>query len=110
MDETRAVARLPHLDVEIAHRRGDDEERVSIHLRAAPSFHGFADYLETSPLLWPWLAAAPWVAWQQAMRSAFAPWLAGGRAGLERGSEASSPAQEPDDNVHRFPGSAQRSE
>lgn len=111
MDETRAVARLPHLDVEIAHRRGaDDVEQLSIHLRASPSFRGFADYLEARPLLWPWLAFAPLLAWQQAMQSFYAPWLSADRPWLEHRFERSQQDQDTDDKIHPFPGPIERQE
>jgi len=109
MDETRAIARLPHLDVEITHRRAsDDVEQLSIHLRARPSFRGFADYLETQPLLWPWLAFAPALAWQQAIQAFYASWLPGDPARLERQPERSQGHHDPDDKVHPFPGPAAR--
>ena len=48
MDETRAVARLPHLDIEIVHRRleGEQAEHLAISLRATPSFAAFRRHLE----------------------------------------------------------------
>ncbi len=40
VDATRAIARLPGLDIEIVHRRspGGDAEQISINLQAVPSF------------------------------------------------------------------------
>ena len=77
MDETRATARLPHLDVEIVHRRLPEEqaEQLAISLKASPSFETVARHLEAQALLWPWLAANPWAVWQQLLRAAWQPWL-----------------------------------
>lgn len=78
MDETRATARLPHLDVEIVHRRlpEGDAEQLAISLRASPSFDAFARHLEAQAGLWPWLALNPWLGWQQMWQAAWQPWLA----------------------------------
>ncbi|HEX3497741.1 MAG TPA: hypothetical protein VHT04_00310 [Stellaceae bacterium] len=48
MDETKAVARLPNLDIEIHHRRAPEEaaEYLSISLRATPSFRAMTDHLD----------------------------------------------------------------
>ena len=48
MGETRAIARLPHLEIEIRHRRLPEEqaEQLAISLRATPSFAAFAEFLE----------------------------------------------------------------
>lgn len=77
MDETRATARLPHLDIEIVHRRLPEEqaEQLAISLRARPSFDIFARYLDLQAALWPWLAAHPWLAWQRLLQAAWRPWL-----------------------------------
>ncbi|HZT19912.1 MAG TPA: hypothetical protein VFA23_10955 [Dongiaceae bacterium] len=66
-DETRAVARLPNLDIEILHRRpweGEGEE-LTIRLSAHPSFEAFGRYLEQANpfLLWPALMEAAWMPW-----------------------------------------------
>ena len=60
MDETRAVARLPNLDIEILHRHLPDEdaEQLAISLKATPSFDAFARFWEVSGPLSPWLAPA----------------------------------------------------
>src|SRR5437016_8257051 len=52
MDETKAVARLPGLDIEIHHRRAPEEaaEYLSISLRATPSFRAMADHLDVHAL------------------------------------------------------------
>jgi hypothetical protein len=48
MDETKAVASLPNLDIEIHHRRVPEEaaEYLSVSLRATPSFRAMADHLD----------------------------------------------------------------
>jgi hypothetical protein len=68
LDETRATAKLPGLDVEIVHRRAEDAsaELITISLRAAPSFEAFGRYLET---------ANPFLAWARMMELAWQPWL-----------------------------------
>lgn len=70
-DETRAVARLPNLDIEILHRKRPEEgaEYMSITLRATPSFRAMDEYLNAmggpmlamlSPLSWMGMAQAFW--------------------------------------------------
>jgi len=68
--ETRAVARLPHLDVEMVHRRPweGEGEHLSVSLRALPSFEAFASCLHPYN---------PLTAWVELMRAAWAPWLGG---------------------------------
>jgi hypothetical protein len=76
IDETRAIAKLPGLDVEIRHGRavGEDVEFLAISLRAAPSFAAMGEYLRSldgaffNPFL-PWLPAV------QLARAFWAPWL-----------------------------------
>lgn len=70
VDETRAVARLPHLDIEIHHRMAPEEgaELLSITLRATPDLDTAAGLLDPFRLLGP---GGPWQAW-----AAFNPWLA----------------------------------
>jgi hypothetical protein len=77
IDETRAVANLPGLDIEIRHRRApeEDAEVVSITMRATPSFDAFATALRSGPAL-PWLAMAPFGATAAGGFNPFAPWLA----------------------------------
>ncbi len=67
-DETRAVARLPHLDIEILHRRPwqGDEEQMVITVRAVPSFEAFGRFVE---------AANPLVFWARMTQLAWSPWL-----------------------------------
>ena len=72
MDETRATASLPGLDIELR-RRVDETERaeyVSITLRAVPSFEAFGAALQ--PMLNPF--AAPLALWQGWMDMAQAFW------------------------------------
>ena len=76
MDETKAVARLPGLDIEIHHRRAPEEaaEYLSVSLRATPSFRAMADHLDAhamqlfNPLAF-WLTAF------QAAQEFWAPFL-----------------------------------
>ena len=77
MDETRAIAKLPHLDVEIWHRRLPEEqaELLAISLKATPLFEDFAKVLERQAS-WPWLALQPWLMWGQIAQAAWQPWLA----------------------------------
>jgi hypothetical protein len=77
MDETRAVAHLPHLDVEILHRQLPDEsaEQVLISMRARPSFDALGRWFEASGAASAWLALNPFLAWQQAALALWAPWL-----------------------------------
>ena len=78
MDETRAVAHLPNLDIEILHRQLPDEraEQLLISLRAQPSFEAFARWPQAPGLASGWLALNPFLAWQQAALALWAPWLA----------------------------------
>lgn len=76
MTETKAVAKLPNLDIEIRHRQAPDEaaEYLSISLRATPSFNGVADYIANYT---PYLGN-PMIAWLTALQFAqalWAPWL-----------------------------------
>ena len=68
-DETRATGHLPHLDIEIVHRRArhDDAEQISISLRATPSLTAFAEFLES---------ANPMLMWMRMWQIAWTPWLA----------------------------------
>ncbi|HEX9466389.1 MAG TPA: hypothetical protein VGB82_27650 [Alphaproteobacteria bacterium] len=52
-EQTRAVARLPGLDIEIVHRppAGDSGEAIGIMLRATPSFDALAAALPGLPFL-----------------------------------------------------------
>jgi hypothetical protein len=77
MDETRAIARLAYLAIEIRHRRLPEEqaEQLAVSLRATPSFEAFAQVLERAGS-WPWLALQPWLFWAQLAQAAWQPWLA----------------------------------
>lgn len=68
-DETRALARLPNLDIELVHRQARDggAEEIALRLRAVPSFAAL------EPLL---AAANPFLLWAKAAELAWAPWLA----------------------------------
>lgn len=67
IDETRAIARLPGLDIEIVHRRpqGDAGEAIGVMLHAMPSFDALGrTLLATHPLLlWAEFTQAAWNAW-----------------------------------------------
>lgn len=104
MDETRAAAKWPHLDVEITHRRVPEEgtEQLSIHLRASPSFGAFADYLETRPELWSSVMLSPFLFWQQSVRAFWAPWLPAARALPPPETGREQPPRSA--KVHPFPG------
>ena len=101
-DETRAVAELPQLNIEIVRRRARaaDADELLISLRAAPSFEAFGDYLR-GPAMWPWLMMAPALIWQQAMRQALTPWLPVPPRQLESDPPPAAPGRP--GNVHPFP-------
>jgi len=67
LDETRASARLPHLDIDIVHRRsrGGAAEQLSVTLQATPSFDAFAQFLQTvDPIqFWARVAQMMWLPW-----------------------------------------------
>jgi hypothetical protein len=66
MDETRAVARLPGLDIAIEHRVEADAELLTVSLRATPGFDAVAQWLDPQRALALWMGLNPWLA----------PWLA----------------------------------
>ena len=68
MDETKASARLPGLDIDILHQQSPDGdwEQVSINLRATPSFEALGRFFEMSN---------PFTFWAQAARLMWTPWL-----------------------------------
>jgi hypothetical protein len=86
MDETRATARLPHLDIEIVHRQLPEEraEQLAISLKASPSLDAFGRYLDAQAVFWPWLAATPFFAWQRLLLAAWQPWLRAVAVGQHR--------------------------
>jgi hypothetical protein len=65
MDETRAIARLPQLDIEIRHRRIAEEgaEYLSLSLKATPSFEAATLWLNPFRMAQLWLAINPLLAW-----------------------------------------------
>lgn len=100
MDETRAIARLPHLEIEIRHRRLPEEqaEQLAISLRATPSFAAFAAFLERQAP-WPWLALQPWLLSARLVQASWQPWL----AALAAASAAHAqpvPVPDPPDRSH----------
>jgi hypothetical protein len=125
MDETRAVAKLPHLDIEVTHRRLSEEnaEQLTISVRAVPSLGAVARWLELHPA-WPWLVMSPLAVWQRAMMSLWGPmqtgwpWTEAGQSlafearndkpSAPRGSRGGWPKEEADPKVHPFPGPDQR--
>jgi len=86
MDETRAVAHLPNLDIEILHRQLPDEraEQLLISLRAQPSFDAFARWLDAAGPASAWLALTTFLVWQQAALTLWAPWLEAAARALPR--------------------------
>jgi len=83
-DTTRAMARLPGLEIEIVHRRSPDAdvEQISISLQAVPSFEAFGRFLQT---------ANPFAFWAQAAQMAWFPWLGAASALMLPWSVASAP-------------------
>jgi len=79
---TRATAHLPGLEIEIVHSRSPegDAERISVNLRATPSFEAFGRFLETANPFMFWVQAAqmawlPWTfPWSEVARAAMLPW------------------------------------
>ena len=74
---TRATARLPGLEIEIVHQRpSPDGEQISIHLRAAPSFEAFGQWLESANpfAFWTRVAQMVWLPWLAAADNLKLPW------------------------------------
>ena len=73
IEETRAVAALPHLDIEIHHRHDPEEgaEYLSILLRATPNLGTAAQIFDPLGLLSATAAWNPWLAWLRMAN----PWL-----------------------------------
>ncbi len=107
MNETRLIAALPQLDVEIARREtvDPDEQILVIRLRAKPSFQAVAEHLAGRGLP---LAAAlmlpPVDWWASWVRAACLPWQAA--AGLMAMGAATLPL--PGDPASGEPGSPAR--
>jgi hypothetical protein len=98
MDETRAVAHLPNLDIEILHRwlPGEHAEQLLISLRVRPSVETFGCWLEALGPASAWLALNPFFAWQRAALALWAPWLEAGARALPGAARGAPPrAQQP---------------
>ncbi len=67
MSETRAVAVLPNLSIDIRHRKPPDEaaEYLAITLRETPDLPTATNLLDPFGLLSMAAASNPWVAWLQ---------------------------------------------
>jgi hypothetical protein len=72
MDETKATARLPGLDIELKRRVDEQEgaEYVSVTLRAVPSLEAFAGVLQ--PMALP---LALWQSWFDMAQAFWQPFL-----------------------------------
>jgi hypothetical protein len=81
VDETRAVARLPHVDIEIRHKKAPEEgaEYLAITLRATPDFDTAAAFLDPTRVLTAWASFNPWAAWLK-LADPFSLWRVGGPA------------------------------
>jgi hypothetical protein len=68
MTKTRAVAKLPSLDIEILHRSEPEEgaEYLAITLRGTPNLGTATALLDPFRLLAAASAFNPWLAWMQA--------------------------------------------
>ena len=78
-DETRAVARLPGLEIEIRHRADAEGEMLALRILGTPTLGAAARGLAPPLLALPPAAAAwlaPWQVWTQMMEVAWRPWLA----------------------------------
>jgi hypothetical protein len=70
-DETRAAARLPHVDIEIRRKQAPDgdAEYLAVSVRASPEFAAVAAFFDpfrladSARLLAAWTAFYPWLAW-----------------------------------------------
>jgi hypothetical protein len=65
VDETRAVAKLPHVDIEIRHKMAPEEgaEYLAVTLRATPDFDTAAAFFDPMRLMAAWARWNPWLAW-----------------------------------------------
>lgn len=86
MDLTRATARLPYLDVEIRHRKSDDNdaEFLSLTLKATPSLDAFGRHIAQPEVMSALLAMNPMMWWLRATQATMQPWLAMNRALLPK--------------------------
>lgn len=76
MDETRAVANLPNLEIEIRHRKDPEEqaEYLSVTLKATPDLDAAAAWFDPMRLIQAWRAFNPWLAaWPMPWRLALPP-------------------------------------
>ena len=75
---TRAIARLPRLEIEILHRRlpDGDAEQISVSLQAMPSFEAFGHFVETANpfAFWAQATQMAWTSWLEAARTLMLPW------------------------------------
>lgn len=64
MEDTRAVARLPNVEIEIRHRKDPEEEAeyLSVTLKATPDLDTAAAWLAPMHLIQAWMALNPWLA------------------------------------------------
>jgi hypothetical protein len=62
--DTRAVAKLPNLEIEIRHRKAADEEAeyLSVSLRATPDLAAVAAWLDPFAVMRAWVSLNPWLA------------------------------------------------
>ena len=93
MEEFRAIARLPQVDIEIRHRTAPEEgaEYLSLSLKATPSFEAAAAWLFPLRLAQMWLALNPFTAWMGELQA-----TGTGRLGGPPGAPASLQTPKPD--------------
>ncbi|HEX6977850.1 MAG TPA: hypothetical protein VF342_00995 [Alphaproteobacteria bacterium] len=78
MDEIRAIARLPGLDIEMTRRKPAHEaaEYITISMRADPSFAALGDAMMPAALAAFGMAPAMWWhGWLAFTQLAWSPWL-----------------------------------
>ncbi len=77
MDETKIIANLPALDIEITrqHDPDDNARTMTIQMRAGPSFDAAVRFLPPMAATMGVMAANPAVAWARLMQAAWTPWL-----------------------------------
>ena len=77
MDETKIIANLPALDIEITRQHDpDDNARITtIQMRAGPPFGMAAQFMSPMAATMGAMAANPAVAWARFMQAAWTPWL-----------------------------------
>ena len=70
---SQAIAYLPGLEIEITHQRAaeGEAERISINIKAAPSFQAFGRAFEV---------ANPFALWMRGVELAWRPWIEATRA------------------------------